>query len=633
MQPLIGREGPDALETCPERSLERLPSETRLSRGGAASGFRTNVLLSNAGFLFTLGLVAFLYTPSLRFQFVYDDVYQIALNPHVHSWRFFPVYFTQSVWSQVTGSTDNFYRPFFLLWLRINYLAFGDEPAGWHLTAVLVHLLATVLVHRLARALGTGRIAAFLAAIVFGLHPIHLEAVAWASGVTESLASTFFLAALVTYVQWKKAGQYRSLWLAASVGLFAAALLVKETAAVLPVVLVAYEYCGMPPNEPTQQRRLRSFFHQQWRQLVPYGAVLFLYLMARTCAIHGIPHRTPVPLRLTLLSWPWLLCLYVKMLILPVNLSPLYDFPYVYRVHEVRFILPLVLIVTASAVVWLRRRHQGSLSTLMILWFVITLSPAFLQFLLAKGSESYHDRYLYLPSVAWALLLGVAFEHLGTRANRLQRGLAWISATTLVTILAFGAHRQINFWESNYSLFAQAHQVAPQNELAASNFAAELMKRRQYQEALNLAEQMIRLHPQSVPPLLSAASASFFLHDYVTAERYYQRAVQLEPEQSNPLYLLALTRIRLGERASALEALRMAAALSPREPMMHYMLGVGFAHLGDWTEARDQFRLELQAMNVDGQQDLVRQALRNAEDHLGAAMAPASFSTPSAEQH
>jgi len=591
---------------------------------GEVNGSPPNLLLSAAGVLLTLGVVAFLYRGSLRFQFVYDDLYQIALNPHLRSWHFLPTYFTQNVWSQLTSNASNFYRPLFLLWLRINFVAFGDEPAGWHLTTVLMHLLAVALVYLLARALLAGRIPALLAALAFGVHPIHLEAVAWVSGVTESLASTLFLAALLSYLQWQKLGKRRPWWLAGSLALYAAAMLVKETAAILPVVLAAYHYCMQPSGDRKPRASIRSLCREHGRELAAFGAVLLLDLTARTWVLRGFPHQAPVPLRLSLLSWPWLFWKYVAMLFWPANLSPLYDFVYVSRINDLRFMLPIAFLACAAALAWWRKWQERRLAMFMILWFVITLSPALVQFLLARPSESYHDRYLYLPSVALALLVGAVFEHLRARSNPWQQGMAWMVAVASVILWIAATDRQITYWESNYSLFRRAHQVAPENELAASNLAAEFVKRKQYPEALDLSEQMIELHPGSVPPLVSAAYASFLLHDYSTAEQYYERAVQLDPEHGNALYMLALARMRLGKYSLALSALRRAASLSPREPLMHYALGVAFAGLEQWTEARDQFLLELQA-NSGVSQALVRQALENAEAHLAGRTVPAAF--------
>src|SRR5690349_17865714 len=128
------------------------------------------------------------YAPTLRYQFVHDDRGQIVENPAVHSWAAVPTYFTAQVWAGVMPEeVGNYYRPLFLMWLRINNVIFGNHAWGWHLTTVLAHILATLLVYLLACRLGVGREVSLAAALLFGLHPAHIEAVAWISGVTEPL--------------------------------------------------------------------------------------------------------------------------------------------------------------------------------------------------------------------------------------------------------------------------------------------------------------------------------------------------------------------------------------------------------------------------------------------------------------
>ena len=144
------------------------------------------------GIAVVLALTFAVYIPTLRYQFVHDDRGQIVENPAVHSWHAVPTYFTAQVWAAVMPEElGNYYRPLFLLWLRINDVVFGNQAWGWHLTTILAHVLTTLLVYLLAWRLGIGRDVALLAALIFGLHPAHIEAVAWISGVTEPLLGIF----------------------------------------------------------------------------------------------------------------------------------------------------------------------------------------------------------------------------------------------------------------------------------------------------------------------------------------------------------------------------------------------------------------------------------------------------------
>lgn len=135
-------------------------------------------------FLFVaITLTAVTYLGTLRFDFVYDDNGQIRDNPFIKSWHYLPQYFVSSAWKHLlplAGGT--YYRPLFLTWLRLNYALFSLHPFGWHATSVMLHLLVTWLVYSIVCKLTRRPNLACLTALIFGLHPVHHEVVAWISG-------------------------------------------------------------------------------------------------------------------------------------------------------------------------------------------------------------------------------------------------------------------------------------------------------------------------------------------------------------------------------------------------------------------------------------------------------------------
>src|ERR1700732_531744 len=182
-----------------------------------------------------LGLTALVYAATLRFEFVYDDQTQILRNTMVHSWRFVPRYFKGGEWQDLFRfAAANYYRPFNFLWFRVNDRVFGLRPMGWHATAVLLHILVTVLAYRIARRLTERPLVAALTALTFAIHPMKHEVVAWVSGTTESLWSLFFFGAFFAYLKSRE--RSKALWTTLSSLLYAGALLSKETAIVLPLV-------------------------------------------------------------------------------------------------------------------------------------------------------------------------------------------------------------------------------------------------------------------------------------------------------------------------------------------------------------------------------------------------------------
>src|SRR5215469_9538029 len=152
---------------------------------------------------FVLFLTAITYLGTVRFGFViYDDDPQIASNPVIRAWHYVPQYFFSSVWAQIASLfRGNYYRPLFLLLLRIGYALFGVRPLGWHLLAIGLHLAATWLTYLLVKRLTGQFTAAWLTALIFGVHPMHHEVVAWVSGITESLCAILFLLSFLAFLR------------------------------------------------------------------------------------------------------------------------------------------------------------------------------------------------------------------------------------------------------------------------------------------------------------------------------------------------------------------------------------------------------------------------------------------------
>jgi len=590
------------------------------AREGAAAGMPV-ISWEKAGAALLLAGVFFLFVPTTSYQFVYDDPYQIVLNTHIHSWRFLPVYFTQNVWSQMPNSGTNLYRPLFLVWLRLNYVFFGGEAAGWHLTTVLMHVLVTGLVYWLARILFRKSTPALATAALFGVHPLHVESVAWISGVAEPLCAACLLGSFLCYLRWRNISGNARLWQLLSLALFAAGMLVKETAIVLPLLIIAYEYTVGRADEPAQRISIQEI----GASLAPYAGLLIAYLILRTFAMHGPPRLGSVPLTTSLLSWPWLLWTYAALSFWPIHLSPLYDFTYVDRIGSLHFILPVAAIALCVAMLWgWMRKNKSRLGAFFALWFLITLAPAFAQFCLADPTQNYHDRYLYLPSVALALVIGAIFSVLMSKG--FPQKLLVFGAMAIVTgILALITIQQLRYWESNYTLFEHAGSIAPNNELAAGNFAVELTNRGEYRRALDLSEAGIRLHPHSEPPLRSAALASLLMHDFSKAEHYYRETIQLEPSDPSLWVALGSSQISLGQYSEAVASLSQAETLNPQAPLIHYSLGFALAQLHEWQAAKQQFQAELQ-LNCDCSTDVTRRALQDVDGHLAVGQFSAGHS-------
>src|SRR5262249_43128910 len=146
------------------------------------------------------------YLPTLEFGFVYDDDVQIVRNHLLESWSSTGAIFAKPSWSFLySGLQGGYYRPVFLVWLSLNRHLFGLQPGGWHCASLILHAAVSGLVFLLLRRHGFEPWIAFAGALLFGLHPVHIESVAWISGATDLLLAITLVASLL--LRWKSEEQ------------------------------------------------------------------------------------------------------------------------------------------------------------------------------------------------------------------------------------------------------------------------------------------------------------------------------------------------------------------------------------------------------------------------------------------
>src|ERR1700686_4231441 len=194
-----------------------------------------------------LGLAAFVvYSGSLSFEFVWDDWPQIVNSPIIRTWSNPPRAFGSDLWYHVARH-QVYYRPLFVAWSMLNFTLFGLRPWGWHLGAVLLHVCAVFAVFWLALRLRLEYWTAALAALIFALHPIHIDPVTWISAVSDTMLTIFAALAFAAFLIGRDAERtvekkQRAAWCTASLALLGSALLTKEMAVVFSALVGIYSW-------------------------------------------------------------------------------------------------------------------------------------------------------------------------------------------------------------------------------------------------------------------------------------------------------------------------------------------------------------------------------------------------------
>ena len=524
------------------------------------------------------------YVWTLQFGFVYDDLGQIVSNPLVQSWRYLPMYFRGNVWMQ-QSPLGNYYRPVFLTWLLLNHTIFGLHPMFWHLTNILAHLGATALVYLLALRLTREQKIAAIAALIFGVHSVHIESVAWISGVTEPLLALLMIPSFLAFMNYReKKGTH---WLSISVAWFAVALLAKETAVVLPGLMAAYVL--LCPDEDWRRK-----FADAAKVVVPFAAVTLVYLMMRASALHGLVHTTvDLPASISLYTLPSVLWFYLKQLVVPIRLSAFYDTPYVTHVSWKYFLSPLLGVILAAAIIayaWWKSRSP--LVAFAAIWMLLPLAPVMNLALLPMG-DFIHDRYLYLPSIGFALLAGMALARLDAWKIA-GRPAGTIAAGVVALVLIAGTVAQSLPWSDDIPLYTHGMKVAPINDLPRNKLAATFVARGMYDQGIRLYSFVLANDPDYWYANYRMGYAQYMSGHYDKAQQFLARSVALNPVP-DALYYLGLASTKLKQYDAAESALREALKREPKAPGYSFALGMAMKEQGKLQPALESFRAELAA--------------------------------------
>lgn len=485
------------------------------------------------------------YSPTLNFKFILDD-HRFVNDPRVQSPGHLWEYFTSYVWSQFTGGPSSFYRPVFILFMRLNFVLSGMSPWGWHLVSIVTHLLVAGLLGLLVWRLLRDRVAALIAATLFALHPAQAEAVAWVT-VPDPLMTAAVLGTLLLYLWYEELacadsqipaarsqrkrnqsqGRPFSPWRVAfaSAAACLAALMTKETAIVAPAIIFAMAF-AMPISQRRQKAPERgntgpgARVTSAFRESLPFLGVTAIYFLFRIIALGGgiSPRTQHLPWSTVLLSWPATLWFYGKVLLWPVHERAFAD-PTLADTFSLRGVfLPglgvcFLMAILLGAYVWARRtaRHELSrdelserettgvkrallLGTLLL---VLPILPALNLNALNPG-DFLHGRYTYLSLNGLMLLVATGW-HLAKKWH-----IALLIAVGAVAV-AFGALtiQQESMWRDDLTVFTVAHQYAPNNAPVAHNLAKanvqvalDLDEAGRCDQAMPMFEQAIEQYPQ-----------------------------------------------------------------------------------------------------------------------------------------
>lgn len=569
------------------------------------SGYRTNAWLAA---LAAALLPALLYLPTLSYGFVFDDKPLLIENPVIADPQGLREIFTTDLdpKARLTEEpTTNYLRPLFLAFAAGLHDLFGAEPRGWHLAASLLHGLLVLLAWQVLRGEGLEPWRAFLAALIFGFHPAHVQSAAWVSGMQDLLVGALGLAAFLAYRASLRRPVAAPGKLALLIALYALALLAKEQAVglLLFVAAEAVFFAWLPRTAGNAPLR------RPFAEAAALLAVTLAYFGYRVAVLGGLAHRFPTapPWPEALASGPVALLAYLRDLLFPFDLFLLHPARPVVSWSSGPALLALlgIAVLTAAALwAWRRRPELGR----PFLFFVAWLAPS-LAIWAVNPEWMVMDRYLLLSSLALGWVLAVAIPPPAGRAG--DRAFVGVA---LGVIVLFGALslRDMRVYRDPASFWTAAVKADPGSAIAWTEWAQLRADGGDLAAATEALERAVALDPHAMQPRLRRALLLLRHDQALAAVAELEEITRLNPGYLPAWRNLVVARHRLGDGAGTLAALERALQLFPKDPLLWTHRAVLLRDAGRREEALGALRSAVALAPRDAVL-LLREALLLAE--------------------
>ena len=466
--------------------------------------------------------VFFAYLNVYNNQFLFDDEFLIQKNSFLRSWSsIFEIFRSSSTTG--SGGVDSFYRPMQTLAYLFIFQIFGLSTFGFHLLNVSLHAINSCLVYRLGRKLGFLKGAAFCAAVIWGVHPIHTEAVTYMSATADALYALFCLLGCVVLLP-----NFSGRRVLAATLIFACGLMSKESAIVFPALALITRFVSLGPNERWNWRK----YTFTW----PFWAFAILYVIARKTflnfddAFHFYKQANIYTENIgyRILTFFATIPDYIEVFVWPVGLHMERSFPVFVDIMTPQVLLGLVIFLTTLIVAaWQSIRRGAVALSFGLLWFWIAHSPH--TGILLPVNSFFLEHWLYLPSTG--LLLGIT-QTAGIWAQ--SRKVIEMSLATLAMITACALtyrtidqnavwSNPIRFYSNIIAHDSKSARVHNNLAMALSEAGRDEEAGSQYLEAIQISDQ----YPQSHYNLALLYIKHGSIED---GEKQLLRALEINPD-------------------------------------------------------------------------------------------------------
>ena len=528
-----------------------------------------------------------LYSNTLFNDFVYDDNFQIKENFWIRDLRFIPQMFLKDVWNfRSPDWISNYYRPMMHVIFLLSYQIFSLKPWGYHLVNILFHAGVSIMVFlvtgELLKHLKSDELPKnnvflsipFVTAIIFAIHPIHSEVVAWISAIPDLSYSLFYLLGFYFYIKFKDGSKISY---TISIICFLFSMFCKEPAVTFIFIIFLYDFI----------RKKEGYSSQSLEEYVPFIMAFIIYMGFRFHALKGLTAYHSHS-GLSIINIFPLFVDYIIKIFAPFNLSIFYVFHSIKQIYEIKGIISL-LIIFLYVFLLIISYKKNKLFFFGLIFFVIPLLPAL--YIPVLGENPFADRYMYLPLFGFAFCISMIICKLIVVPK--YRFPIIIIIISIGLVFSYLTIKRNKVWKNELTLWTDTVNKSPEWRRGVIQLAIAYSKTGDIDNAIELLQKLVKTSPDDYEGYSQLGVMFALKNRFDDAIEMYGKAIEKNPKDYYSFFNIGNAFYNKGLKEKALEAFNNAIKLNPKMAEAYVNAGIVLAELGQIEKANDDFKKAL----------------------------------------
>ena len=545
--------------------------------------------------LLTIFLSLVSYVNTFQNDFVWDDHVFILENADIRSFSSLPLFFTNDV--------DGLYRPLRSFYYTFIYSIGGKNEFWYHLNSLFFHTIISILVFFIIYEISSRKSIALIASMIFAAHPLHTERVANITGGFDMLGIFFMLLSFYLYIKFSKLGNKKHFFF--SLLFLLIAVFSSEEAITLPLLIILYDFC-FKREKFVEKIKIKKINENIIKNYFPYFIIALFYIAVRIIVV-GFRGRVEEYLAgnffLTMLTMLKVYVYYIYLLILPLNLTLFREVEAVKSIFDLKVLISALVLIT-TAFFAIKTYNKSKIVFFSAFWFFITLIP-FSNLLPLQVFMA--ERYLYVPSIAFSLLVSYtiinlfsdkisifSFQFLKSN-NKIIKNIAIIFIVLLLSSYVFSTTNRNNDWRDNMTLWSKTVSTNPNNSRAHDNLGFTYERMGETEKALQEFELAVKLQEDNFRALANLGVAYAKVGLYNKSVSTLKKSIEIN-KYYKTYDKLGLVYDELNEEEKAIESFKEAIKINKRYAKAHNDLATLYAKIGKFELALQEFN---EAIKID----------------------------------